>query len=441
MLVRALLARQMDRETKKERKEFYFSPSQLGKCRRRLWFEAKGEKGDIQLIKEEFLEDGHEHEKITIERLKEAGIDISHCQEPVDIPLVKGINIENIPSFCSVCKRSIPKGVLHGHIDGLIGGKILFEHKAYASERFREVVNERKLPRSVYVQVALYLRGLSYKGIKKARVLVKDRNTSKYVEFLMEYDRIRDRLIVKEFIDDAGIREELGEVYRGIVKRALREASEVEEYLKRDEVPPVQGREFDTEECGRCPYRVRCFRLEREHIKEGEVLSWESGKLSKNEREILKKFLEVKIKRDRITEEYNTLRDVLLKVFSQKDIKGVEIPSLGIGVERGVIERTNKEVDYKKFAQAYPEIYKEVVKEVPSVYEYIREKKKKGLSVSLEKIQKLPVDVKKGEEKDIQQKTQQQREDRNIEEVSDGKVEQEVERIGRVKIKTRRVKR
>ncbi|RMH30868.1 MAG: hypothetical protein D6690_17960 [Nitrospirae bacterium] len=149
------------------------------------------------------LHDSSIHEELSLSWLDQSLFSVSHAQHPITIPWVfiwrRG---NSAPYSCSVCQQNVPSDALHGHIDGIITDPIghmwLLEHKAlnhFSFERYWKGA----WPLDYFTQIALYLRGLYHADIRlsKAILLIKNKNTSAYLEYELEYLRKPDVLIVK----------------------------------------------------------------------------------------------------------------------------------------------------------------------------------------------------------------------------------------------------
>ena len=146
------------------------------------------------------FEDGNDQENNTIERINTTSYRHHSNQMTMNIP-VKGINLEGY--LCPQCGEPVPPENIHTHIDGIItdlmGVEYLFEHKAISHFQFQKWLTG-ELPLSYFTQTAWGLKGLLLEGygINRATILIKNKNTSAFVEFLVYYDLELDTMVVYE---------------------------------------------------------------------------------------------------------------------------------------------------------------------------------------------------------------------------------------------------
>lgn len=151
-----------------------------------------------------------------------------------------------------------PGWQISGAIDGIITDPLLvdrlWEHKAVSHWSFERYWNGGELPDDYFTQVAFYMRGVQAVNpdITEAVLLIKNKNTLGYLDYLLRYDRAGDSLLVVRMTKHTGEFVELGKAYQGIVTAAMDKFKRVERHAKDgtlpDRLPPGHWR------CDYCPY-------------------------------------------------------------------------------------------------------------------------------------------------------------------------------------------
>lgn len=147
------------------------------------------------------LDDSSWHEELSADWMQKTAF-VLNSQQMV-------INIADLPFMapglrhCRQCGENVPTGILHGHIDGvitdLLGQDYLWEHKAINHFTF-EKYWKGGWPVDYITQCCLYIVGLSKinPDISKAVLLIKNKNTSQYIDFLINYDAKADTATISQ---------------------------------------------------------------------------------------------------------------------------------------------------------------------------------------------------------------------------------------------------
>lgn len=202
-----------------------------GRCKRAMTYWRRGEPpvpwpGRFLLV----LDDSSWHEELTADWIHKTAYRLHSQQMPVDIPLPKPLGTKR---FCGQCKQMIPPTLMHGHIDGiltdLLGVDRLYEHKALNHFTFQELL-KGAFPLDYLTQGCFYLTGLKQldPAIHEALLLVKNKNTSAYLEYRFTYEPEADLCHVIELVGSDGTRRDLELTLPGLVMAALKKFEEVE---------------------------------------------------------------------------------------------------------------------------------------------------------------------------------------------------------------------
>jgi hypothetical protein len=200
------------------------------------------------------LDDSSVHEDLTAKWIERSGFTLHDRQLRVEI--------------ATLTHRGRPF-TLAGSIDGLVtdlaGQTWLWEHKAlaqYSWERYWD----GEWPLNYLTQCALYITGLQKAGwaVSEALLLMKNKNTSDYLEFRLAYDPEADELRVLEKIRASehrriALSDRPEAVFRRVRAEALARFDAVEAHWAAGTLPERPYVEPQAFPCGYCPYRQRCW--------------------------------------------------------------------------------------------------------------------------------------------------------------------------------------
>jgi len=246
-------------------KPYYPRPSIAGpeRCLRQTVYWAQGEKkkplpGRAIAV----FNDGVWHEELTADWLRKSSYLVHSEQMPVSIA---GI-LHWMPQgswHCAVCDHDIPYRDIHGHIDFMIqdtpGVDRLVEHKGYAHFT-AEALWGGQIPHDNLTQKAIYLRGTQQDqpDCKEGILLIKNKNTSGFLEFRSLYEAKIDTLTVIERVNHLGEREDIGLVVPDITENAFARFAEIERHRIEGTLPERQY-DIDSWRCGYCPFTTICW--------------------------------------------------------------------------------------------------------------------------------------------------------------------------------------
>ncbi len=154
-----------------------------------------------------------------------------------------------------------------GSIDGIItdlrGVDYLLEHKALNHFGFERIWNG-DLPLDYFTQLALYMEGVQRTlnpDLRRGLLLIKNKNTAQYIEFLVEYLSKRDALVLLELERSDGEvkRFEPEIVLENITRNAAQKFDSVDKYVAEGKLPPRPHPPGTTFPCGYCRWGPDCW--------------------------------------------------------------------------------------------------------------------------------------------------------------------------------------
>ncbi len=243
------------------------------------------------------FDDSSWHEELTADWIQKTAFRIHSRQMAVDTP----------------CGR--------GHIDGVITDLLnvdrLWEHKAINHFSFNRYW-EGTYPLDYFTQCALYVKGLQAvnPSIQEALLLIKNKNTAQYMEFLLRYDVAKDSLRIVEMVRSDGERKQPEFEYHGILEDAVAKFAAVELFRSAGDLPP-RPFEFGTEfPCSYCLWNKTCwdgFAEEFNAMPDGAELGIA---------ELVSRFQAVKGDEARAKEEKDAIREQILARLAALNVRG-----------------------------------------------------------------------------------------------------------------------
>ena len=238
------------------------SSSDPEKCLRQMDYNKQGyPKQELQGRAYSIFNDGNFHEELSIDLINKTPYRHHSSQMTFNIP-AKGLNVGGY--FCKQCDSEVPSDHIHTHIDGMILDLLdterLFEHKGINHFSFQKYWSG-DLPLGYFAQTSFGLRGLQLEdeNINEAVILIKNKNTSAYLEFLVYYDIKTDTMICYERNNSHKEKEELFVYMPRITEFLIGRFLEVEEYAKEKKLhdrPYILGENW---QCDYCQWSHICW--------------------------------------------------------------------------------------------------------------------------------------------------------------------------------------
>jgi hypothetical protein len=249
-------------------------PSMAGpeRCLRQIVYKGLGVEGApfssrLAMV----LRDGEAHERVSIDVLRHTLLHIHSEQHALDLHNALPWRAEYPPYTCSVCPpvdghpRSIPATTLHGHLDylgrDLYGEDHLGEHKGVVSHVFKRYWDGEKEPLDYFTQNVFYFRGLQEQGlpIHHGGLLIKNKDTSAYLEFELEYDYERDILTVPVITYAPGLEQRwINKTYEGLYHHAIEKFRLADRHIV-ERTLPDRLEDPDDSRCLYCPFDEICW--------------------------------------------------------------------------------------------------------------------------------------------------------------------------------------
>jgi len=341
---------------KKGKGEYYPRPSSAGpeRCIRQMVYHARkipedSQMGDRFVI---VLGDGSFHEELTADWLRTTTFQLSSQQMALDIQKLDFLPEPDAPDsfpfkswriacidyqeehhtisdewqrkwishgwkWCKDCERAIPLNILHGHTDGVLTDLFRidrgYEHKGinhFQCERYWRGV----WPLDHITQTCLYTKGLRLFNpeINEAVLLIKNKNTSQYMDLVIRYDEDTDTAIIVEKEKSSGEVEVMKDKplaeFRNIVGDAIAKFERVHEHALAGTLP---DRPFDVGTdypCSYCSWQETCWEGYGEEFKR---LTKDKA-LEEEWYHLCKYYLEVAMHYKNAEEEYESLRKDIL---------------------------------------------------------------------------------------------------------------------------------
>jgi len=245
-------------------------PSSSGptQCKRKLTYKAleypERKPGDRFAV---VLDDSSWHEELTCQWIEQSTFKLHSQQMPITIPKALPWLIDHEqPFICNMCGETIQPGSLHGHIDGictdLFFEDYLFEHKAINHFTF-ETYRKGAWPVDHFTQCALYFEGLHdvQPDLNKAILLIKNKNTSGYLEYLLQYDFHSKTLTILETTVSDGTIIDLGDplpTFPNLFQDALEQFAMIDTHRRAGTLPDRQYEPHEWQ-CEYCPFHDPCW--------------------------------------------------------------------------------------------------------------------------------------------------------------------------------------
>lgn len=237
------------------------SPEDPGRCVRgmayhRMGLPAAPWPGRFLLV----LDDSSWHEELSLDWLAKSSYRIHSRQMAVDYSLPAPLGSGG---FCLRCQQDIPNTILHGHIDALFADLLsvdrLLEHKAINRFRYEELL-KGELPLDYLTQCCLYLGGLRHiaPDIREAVLLIKNKDTSAYLELNLSYDTEHDQCTVHSLIASDGTNQTVNRTLDGLVRSAIEKLRTVEAAAI-SKTLPVRPYQRNTWRCTYCRFGSHCW--------------------------------------------------------------------------------------------------------------------------------------------------------------------------------------
>lgn len=192
------------------------------------------------------MDDSSFHEELTLDLLRKSGALRIHSEQ---------MEVE--------CRAPMTTGSIDFIIQTIDGRDVLTEHKALNHFTAEGFFAKDVLPLDYFAQMSIYAEAICRMTGKDALpclLLVKNKNTSAYVEFVCVYFMADDRLHVAEKVRSDGRHVTIDTDFPGIVTAACEKFDAVERYALAGTIPERQYTERNEYPCSYCQYHGECWR-------------------------------------------------------------------------------------------------------------------------------------------------------------------------------------
>ena len=356
------IVNQMAKESQAEEKGSYFArPSLAGpeRCIRALTYNAMRVPaapypGRAILT----FDDSSWHEELTKDWFRQSIYKVHSEQMTIDIPAQ---HINRTGHWCKLCAKDIKAEVLHGHLDFIVQGPLgkewLVEHKAINHFSF-ERLKEKELPLDYLAQAALYSLGLQLiqPSLTAMLLLIKNKNTSQYLEFECEYQKEKDSLRIHRRIasfGDAPAKANLLEQeIPDIVMATFTKFRDIENFAS-ERYLPLRPYPPNTEyPCGYCNWAMPCW---DEYVKEINALETDVS-LSEELETTARYYKELGAQESEIKKERDQLKEILKEALLDRGARTGKVGNYTVTLSAF----TRQEIDK---ALVPPEAFKSVPSE------------------------------------------------------------------------------
>jgi len=314
----------------KEREEDVYRPrpscSGPEKCLRQLCYWSQGYAG--KPFSDRFyltLDDSSWHEELTADWIRKSVFRLHSTQMGIDIAEF-GFMPPEPKWHCKVCKKELPGNQFHGHIDAIITDLLeedrLLEHKAINHFSFQRYL-DGEYPLDYLTQCAAYMTGLrNYQiDLRKGNLLIKNKNTSQFLEYLFSYRAETDFLVVEQVTSSIGdgavghVIPKGGRKFPGLFRAALKRFEEIEEHRKAKTLPKRQF-PLGSWQCDYCRQGKRCWSGYQEEFQAmGEV------ELDEASAEVVKAYDEISLWCRKLGQQKESLSESIKEILRTRDAK------------------------------------------------------------------------------------------------------------------------
>ena len=199
------------------------------------------------------FDDGIWGEEITLDSISKTSYQVSSSQMKILVKLSERLKIP---------------GSIDGIITDLTGYDRVLELKHINHFSFERYRNQKALPLDYITQCCLYIKGCSEfnPDIREALLLLKNKNTAAYLEFVIRYDFESDTAIVRTMTGSQGEDVELDTEIVAVLSGVRDRFEAVEAYAKKKKLP-LRPYEPSDWQCEYCSWNVECY---KNYVKEHE---------------------------------------------------------------------------------------------------------------------------------------------------------------------------
>lgn len=208
----------------------------------RLGVKKKGFPGRTLMI----FDDGIWGEEITLDWISKTSYQVSSGQMKIKVVLSPSLYLE---------------GSIDGIITDLTGYDRLLELKHINHFSFERYRNQKALPLDYITQCCLYIRGCQdlNPDITEALLLLKNKNTAAYLEYVIRYETEMDTATVRSMTGSQGEDVELNKEISAVLSSVRGRYEAIEEYANLGRLP-LRPYEPSAWQCEYCQWAGECYK-------------------------------------------------------------------------------------------------------------------------------------------------------------------------------------
>ena len=215
-----------------------------------------------------------------------------------------------------------PPPIKDGHIDGIItdllGIDRLWEMKAINHFTFTKYQDHEDMPTDYFVQCCLYLWGLNKINpeINEAVLLIKNKNTSNFLDYLLIYNKDKDILTAKKKTDSNGKITEINKEFNNIMKETTEKFERINQYISANKLP---RREYDIDDwhCSYCQFGKICYEGYEKEFAEMKT----AGELPNEIADTVRYYKELGAQKSEIEKQYKELSGKVKSIMKELNIR------------------------------------------------------------------------------------------------------------------------
>lgn len=242
------------------------------------------------------FDDGNWHEELSLDWLRKSAFKVHSEQMTVN------------------CRPPMKKGHIDWLVSTVLKEDIHVEHKAINHFTFQRFWND-ELPSDYLTQTAIYNEAIQRElnpDCKRSVLLIKNKNTAQYLEFLCEYRLDLDTLTVCSKTLSTGETVDLNIEITNIVNDACDKFNKVQAYADQKVLPKRQY-EIDDWHCEYCGWGKTCW-----EGYEKEFETFKTGELATQE---VKRYKQLGSEKSIITKQYDETRDTIKTMMIDNELK------------------------------------------------------------------------------------------------------------------------
>lgn len=237
------------------------------------------------------FDDGIWGEEITLDWISKTSYQVSSSQMKILVTLSPALKIP---------------GSIDGIITDLTGYDRVLELKHINHFSFERYRNQKALPLDYITQCCLYVRGCQdlNPDITEALLLLKNKNTAAYLEYVIRYDTEHDTATVRTMAGSQGEEIRLNKEISAVLSLVKSRFEEVEDYANQGRLP-LRPYEPSDWQCEYCQWGAECYKnYVKEFQEKVEGITLESSITEEVQMYVFykKKLLEIKKAQDIATE-------------------------------------------------------------------------------------------------------------------------------------------